>query len=387
RYAVDLLLRNPQSAAWLSETDGLTPRSGEAVLAEMRATTGRYEAQPEAVAALRAIRRSELLRLAMADILNELDVDTLGHALSELAGATIEATIELAARELAGVPKLAVIALGRWGGEELSYSSDADAMIVIDSEEPAATQVATTLVSRMRALLSQPGPDPALQLDLDLRPEGKGGPMVRSLASYTAYYRRWSSTWEAQALLRARVGAGDRELGERLLARTDRLRYPAEGLTHAQVVEIRKLKARMENERVGRGSDPRRNLKLGPGGLSDVEWVVQLQQLQHAGAHPELRTPYTIDALRAAQQLGLIESDDADALADAWAFASRIRNAIMLSRGRASDTIPTDIRELAAVAQLLGYGKGESSLLVEDWQRRARLARQVMDRLFWNLPG
>jgi glutamate-ammonia-ligase adenylyltransferase len=387
RYAVDLLLRNPQSAAWLSETDGLAPRSGEAILAEMRAATGRYDAQPEAVAALRAIRRSELLRLAMADILHELDVGTLGHALSELASATIEATIEVAGRGLAGVPKLAVIALGRWGGEELSYASDADGMIVIDSEDPAATQVATTLVGRVRTLLSQPGPDPALQLDLDLRPEGKGGPMVRSLASYTAYYRRWSSTWEAQALLRARVGLGDPELGERLLAGIDLLRYPPEGLTHAKVVEIRKLKARMENERLGRGSDPRRNLKLGPGGLSDVEWVVQLLQLEHAGAHPELRTPYTMDALRAAQGLGLIGLDDADALADAWVFASRIRNAIMLSRGRASDTIPTDIRELSAVAQILGYGKGESSLLIEDWQRRARLARQVMDRLFWQIPG
>ncbi|MCA0251844.1 MAG: bifunctional [glutamine synthetase] adenylyltransferase/[glutamine synthetase]-adenylyl-L-tyrosine phosphorylase [Actinobacteria bacterium] len=387
RYAVDLLLRNPQSAAWLSEADGLTPRSGEAVLAEMRAAIGRYDAQPEAVTALRAIRRSELLRLAMADILDELDVGALGHALSELAGATIDATIEVAGRELTNVPRLAVVALGRWGGEELSYASDADAMIVIDSEEPAATGVATTLIGRVRTLLSQPGPDPALQLDLDLRPEGKGGPMVRSLASYRAYYQRWSSTWEAQALLRARVGAGDRELGERLLAEIDPLRYPPGGISHAQVVEIRKLKARMENERIGRGSDPRRNLKLGPGGLSDVEWVVQLLQLEHAGSHPELRTPYTIDALRAAQELDLLSAEDADALADAWAFASRIRNAIMLSRGRASDTIPTDIRELSAVAQILGYGKGESSLLIEDWQRRARLARQVMDRRFWDVPG
>ncbi|MGC3952889.1 MAG: bifunctional [glutamine synthetase] adenylyltransferase/[glutamine synthetase]-adenylyl-L-tyrosine phosphorylase [Propionicimonas sp.] len=385
RYAVDLLLRNPQSAAWLSEADGLLPRSGEAILAEMRAASRRHEGQAEAVTALRAVRRSELLRLAMADLLDELDVASLGHALSELAGATVEAAIEVVAREFADPPRLAVIALGRWGGEELSYASDADAMIVIEAEDPAATQVATTLLGRLRTLLAQPGPDPALQLDLDLRPEGKGGPMVRSLASYRAYYQRWSSTWEAQALLRARVGAGDRELGQQLLAEVDRLRYPADGLTHAQLIEIRKLKARMENERIGRGSDPRRNLKLGPGGLSDVEWVVQLLQLQHAGTNPELRTPYTIGALRAAQGLGLIGDEDADALADAWLFASRIRNAIMLQRGRASDTIPTDIRELSAVAQVLGYGKGESSLLLDDYQRRARLARQVMDRLFWDI--
>ena len=114
---------------------------------------------------------------------------------------------------------------------------------------------------------------------------------------------------------------------------------------------------------------------------------MQLLQLRHAGGHPELRTPYTMAALRAAQALGLLGTEDADALAGAWVFASRIRNAIMLSRGRASDTIPTNPRELSAVAQILGYGKGESSVLVEDWQRRARLARQVMDRLFWELSA
>ncbi|MDQ7991899.1 MAG: bifunctional glutamine-synthetase adenylyltransferase/deadenyltransferase, partial [Propionicimonas sp.] len=236
---------------------------------------------------------------------------------------------------------------------------------------------------RLRGLLSQAGPDPALLIDLDLRPEGKGGPIVRSLGSYRAYYERWASTWEAQALLRARAGAGDRELGERLLASVEGLRYPPAGLTRAQLLEIRRLKARMETERMPRGSDPRGNTKLGPGGLSDVEWVVQLIQLQHAGRHPELRTPYTMAALHAAEVAGLVAAEDAQALADAWVFASRIRNAIMLLRGRASDTIPTDTRDLSAIAQILGYGKGESSLLVEDHRRRARLARQVMDRLFW----
>jgi len=382
RYAVDLLMRNPQSAAWLSEPDGLTPRTGEAIRAEMGAAAGRHEKEVDAGAALRAVRRSELLRLAMADLLGEIDIGALGHALSELAAATIDAGLEVVSRGVEA-PPLAVIAMGRWGGEELSYASDADAIVVVDADDPAATQTATSLVTRLRALLSLPGPDPALQIDLDLRPEGKGGPIVRSLASYRAYYGRWSSTWEAQALLRARVGAGDRELGERLLDSVAPLRYPPEGLTRSQLMEIRRLKARMENERIPRGSDPHRNTKLGPGGLSDVEWVVQLVQLQHAGRHPDLQTPYTMAALHTAEVAGLVAEADAHALADAWVFASRIRNAIMLLRGRASDTIPTDSRDLSAAAQILGYGKGESSLLVEDHRRRARLARQVMDRLFW----
>jgi glutamate-ammonia-ligase adenylyltransferase len=383
RYAVDLLLRAPQNAALLGDTDGLTPRPAEEVLAEMSAAARRHESADAAIAAVRASRRSELLRLAMADLLGELDVPTLGRALSELAGATIDAALEVASRGVQ-VPPIAVIAMGRWGGRELAYSSDADAMFVVaDSDSPEATSAATTVVSRLRALLAKPGPDPALEVDIDLRPEGKGGAMVRSLASYRAYYERWSSTWESQALLRASVGAGDRELGAALLADIDRLRYPKGGLSHAQVHEIRKLKARMEAERLPRGGDPGRHVKLGPGGLSDVEWTVQLLQLHHAAGDRSLRTTGTLEALEATVGAGLLDGTDAEALRAAWLFASRIRNAIMLLRGRAGDSLPTDVRELSAAAQVLGYAKGESSVFVEDYRRRTRLARQVMDRVFW----
>lgn len=382
RYAVNLLLRSPQNAALLGDAEGLAPRAGAAIAAEMRSAAGRHESSEDAIAAIRASRRNELLRLAMADLLGELDVTALGAALSEVTAATVDAALEVASRGLE-VPPLAVIAMGRWGGRELSYASDADAMFVLASDDPRHTAAATTAISRLRAMLSQPGPDPALQLDVDLRPEGKQGAIVRSLESYRAYYAKWSSTWEAQALLRAAPGAGEPGLAAALLAEIDGLRYPAEGLTQAQVHEIRRLKARMEAERAPRGGDPARNTKLGPGGLSDVEWVVQLLQLQHAHSVPALRTPATLDALAAVNEAGLLTDRDADALRDAWLLASRIRNAVMLFRGRASDSLPTDVRDLAAVAQILGYAKGESSLLVEDQLRRARLARQVMDRTFW----
>ena len=110
---------------------------------------------------------------------------------------------------------------------------------------------------------------------------------------------------------------------------------------------------------------------------------MQLVQLEHAWTCLGLRTSRTMDALAGAHEAGLIGADYARSLREAWEFASRIRNAVMLLRGRASDTIPTDIRDLSAVVQILGYNKGESSMLVEDYRRRARLARQVMDRLFW----
>lgn len=383
RYAVDLLLRAPQNAALLGDAEGLKPRPGAEILSGMRSAARRHDAPDAAVAAIRAARRSELLRLAMADLLGEVDVPTLGRALSDVMAATVDAALEVAARGV-NVPPITVIAMGRWGGREISYASDADAMFAVaDSDDPDSISAATTVISRLRALLAQPGPDPALSIDIDLRPEGKRGAMVRSMASYRAYYGRWSATWEAQALLRAAPGAGDADLAAELLASVDPVRYPAEGLTRAQLHEIRKLKARMEVERIPRGSDPSRNTKLGPGGLSDVEWVIQLLQLQHAADRPELRTPSTLDALAAAAAAGLLEASDAAALESAWLLASRIRNAMMLLRGRPGDTLPTDVRELSAVAQILGYAKGESSLLVEEHRRRARLARQVMDRVFW----
>jgi [glutamine synthetase] adenylyltransferase / [glutamine synthetase]-adenylyl-L-tyrosine phosphorylase len=383
RYAVDLLLRSPHNASLLGDADGLKPRTREEIVAEMNAAAHRHDVAEEAVAAIRAHRRSELLRLAMADLLGEIGLADLGAALSEVTSATIEAGLAVASRGVK-LPPLAVIALGRWGGAELSYASDADAIFVLaNSDQPEATANATTAISRLRTLLGKAGPDAALEIDIDLRPEGKQGAVVRSLASYRAYYQRWSSTWEAQALLRADYGAGDVDVAAEFLDVISPVRYPPEGLTPAQVSEIRKLKGRMEAERAPRSGSASRNTKLGPGGLSDVEWVVQLLQLRHGSRIAGLRTPSTMLALDAAVAADLLAGEDAETLRQAWTLASEIRNAIMLYRGRAADFLPSDVRELSAVAQILGYAKGESSLLVEEQLRRARLARHVMDHTFW----
>ena len=388
RYAVDLLLRAPQTAQLLSDGTSLT-RAQDDILREMTSSARRHDDPNAAVEAIRGVRRKELLRIAMADLLGRMDVAGVGDGLSDIMSATIDAALEVARREHPDAPDVAVIALGRWGGRELSYSSDADGMVVVaDSDDPEAVARGIRLVTRLRELLRRPGADPAVELDLDLRPEGKGGPIVRTLSSFRAYYEKWSSTWEAQALVRAAHGAGDRGLATALLEVVDGVRHPPGGISARQVNEIRKLKARMENERLPRGLDPRRHVKLGPGGLSDVEWCVQLLQLEHSHAAPDLRTPRTLAALDAARDGGFLTAEDAADLREAWVLGTRIRNATMLLRGRASDTIPTDARERAAVAHLLGYARGEASLFIDDWSRVARQSREVMDRVFWGLaPG
>ena len=148
--------------------------------------------------------------------------------------------------------------MGRWGGREMSYASDADAMFVMaDSEgESDRTKIAGAAITEMRKLLTRPSADPALAIDADLRPEGKGGALIRSLTAYHNYYSRWSSTWEMQALVRADALAGDATLGAQLIDEIDHRRWPEGGLTASQLTEIRKLKARVEAERLPRGANP-----------------------------------------------------------------------------------------------------------------------------------
>ncbi len=297
-------------------------------------------------------------------------------------------TAAVAARaEPEPLTRIAVIAMGRFGGHELSYGSDADVIFVHEPlpgvPEQRAAESAFAIVNEMIRLLQLPSVDPPLAVDADLRPEGRNGPLVRSLSSFAAYYRRWSLIWESQALLRAEPVAGDAELGERFIGLVDPLRHPPGGLAEDAVREIRRLKARMEAERVPRGADPTTHTKLGRGGLSDIEWTVQLLQLRHAHARPELRTTRTRRALAAAAEAGLLDAADAEVLDEAWLLASRVRNAVMLVRGRPQDTFPADTRESAAVARYLGYEPGEVGRMLDDYRRTTRRARAVVERLFY----
>jgi [glutamine synthetase] adenylyltransferase / [glutamine synthetase]-adenylyl-L-tyrosine phosphorylase len=384
----DLLVRAPEVLRLLADDVALAQRDPADVAASLRAAVTRHADPAAAVAAARSLRRHELLRVASADLLGLMPVRAVCAALSSVWVAVLAAALDVAIRAEAGKrgggpARIAVIGMGRLGGAELGYGSDADVLFVCDDDGDVG--FATAVAESVRRMLGAPSRDPALQVDADLRPEGRSGPLVRTLGSYRAYYAQWGEVWEAQALLRASFVTGDEELGRSFLDSVASVRYPSGGLDAARIREIRRIKARVDTERLPRGADPSTHTKLGRGGLADVEWTLQLLQLCHAHEVPALRTASTVDGLRAASAAGLLTEPDAAALEAAWTSATRARNAAMVVRGKPTDQLPRSGRELAAVARALGYPPGtDPGVAVDDYRRAARRARAVVERIFYD---
>jgi glutamate-ammonia-ligase adenylyltransferase len=397
QYVAGLLTRTPEAMRILADDAQLEPRSAEVLTTAWRQAVARAGDAAGGVRVLRSLRRQELLRIACADLLGRLDVVAVGHALHAVAVATLRAGLDAALRSwatdagvsVADVPvDLAVIGMGRLGGAEMGYGSDADVLFVHrvrpGADEGRAASVANAVAHALRRLLGEPAPDPAFDVDADLRPEGRSGALSRSLEAFAQYYQRWVATWEVQALLRAEPVAGDEQLGREFMALVDPLRYPGAGLSSEQVGEIRRMKARVESERLPRGADPATHTKLGRGGLADVEWTVQLLQLQHAAVHPALQVTSTVTALPALADAGLLDAEQADALQAAWQLASRARNAVFLVRGRPGDQLPRPGLELNGVARACGYGADiDAGQFLDDYRRITRRAHGVVEQVFY----
>ncbi len=389
RFVGELLDLAPESVVWLDDDAELRPRPIEELRDEARAVLARHSEPDAAAKVLRTMRRREVLRLAFAAIVGTCTVEELGRGLSDITQQHLEAVLR-AIRRPAGEEgdgiEFGIIAMGRFGGRELGFGSDADVMYVFrpaGAESQEAQRRAQHIVSELQRLTS----DARLPLDLDadLRPEGRNGVMARSLDAYRAYYARWSLTWEAQALLRARPAAGDASLLADFEELADQIRYP-HVIGEQEVREVKRIKARVENERLPQGADPRRHLKLGRGSLSDVEWFVQLLQLRKATDVPELRTTSTLRALTAATDAGFVSERDATVLRDAWLIASRARSALTLWLNKTSDVLPVERTQLEGVARLLEYPPGSASQLEEDYLAATRRARRVFERAFYGEP-
>jgi [glutamine synthetase] adenylyltransferase / [glutamine synthetase]-adenylyl-L-tyrosine phosphorylase len=397
RMVADLLVRAPEALQLLADPTALASRDPAEVAVSLHATASRHHDLGAAVTAARALRRHELFRIACADLLGLLDLEAVCVALSSVWTAVLASALDVALRaeterRQTQPARIAVIGMGRLGGAELGYGSDADVLFICEpvpgagsgtDAEVNAVGFATSVAESVRNLLGSPSQDPPLVIDTGLRPEGRVGPLVRTLSSYQAYYSQWAQTWEAQALLRAVPLAGDVGLGERFIEMIDPVRYPPNGLSVHQTTEIRRLKARVDAERLPRGADRTTHTKLGRGGLADVEWTIQLLQLQHAHEVPTLRTPSTSTALRAAAKAGLLAQADAETLLAAWQLVTKTRNVLTLVRGKQVDQLPSSGRDLAAVARALGRSADDDpGEVVDEYRRITRRARAVVERSF-----
>jgi glutamate-ammonia-ligase adenylyltransferase len=329
------------------------------------------------IGTVRRFARRRKLRIAARDIVGDADIASTLGSLTDSADASVAGGIHIAA---AGDPTgFGVVAMGKWGGGELSYGSDLDLIYVFDDE--ARREDAIRIATDLAKVLSEPSRHgEAYSLDAGLRPEGRQGPLARSLESYRRYYEEWAEPWEMLALVKARPAAGDEKLGSRFLEMVSGYLWQ-ENLSAEFLRSIRDIKARVEKERIPAGEDADYHLKLGPGSISDIEFLTQLQQLRHGGANTGLRVPGTLHALQLLSEYQLLPSGDVRALSEAYLFCTRVRLRLHLQVGRAVDSLPTNPDDLRSLAASLGFER--SSELRDEYRRVTRRARLVFESRFY----
>ncbi|MGH8978377.1 MAG: bifunctional [glutamine synthetase] adenylyltransferase/[glutamine synthetase]-adenylyl-L-tyrosine phosphorylase, partial [Acidimicrobiia bacterium] len=374
------LHRQPEFLDALADDDVLAPEPSRAdLVADALDTLDWREDDRARRNGLRRFKRRELLRVGARDLLGFGDLESVGRELSNVADASVEAAL----RSLEPSIPFAVIGVGRLGGRELSYASDIDVLFVFDGEGALAFDRAEQVATRLMAAIGETTAEgKTFRVDARLRPEGKQGHLARSIAGYEAYWRERAEVWEFQALTRARVVAGDTTLGEAFIDRAQQHVY-REPFVEPWRREIRRMKARIERERIPPGEDPRFHLKLGRGSLSDVEFTVQLEQLAHGAEQTDVRDPSTRGALTALVQIDAIAPGDAARLFESYELCERARNYRYLLTGASSDSLPGDSDETEKLARMLGYEHRPQQSLREEYRRVTRRARDVVERIFY----
>jgi glutamate-ammonia-ligase adenylyltransferase len=373
----EVLGANPDLLDRLPYPERLQTQEWHALLASARAAVAWRDDREDRQRALQRWQQRHLLGIGARDVLGHATVDVVGADLTALA----EASLEAALADLQPTVPFAVVAFGRLGGAELGYASDLDLAFVhssTDGTDLAATEEAERVAAGLLRYLG--GATPAERVwavDASLRPEGRNGPLSRSLEGWRTYLSRWASMWERQAYLRVRTVAGDEALGDTLVRHIDEAVW-SRPFGEEEAREVRRMKVRIERERLGPGEDPEFHLKLGRGSLSDIEFTVQLLQLRHgiAGAR-------TLGALEALVEAGHLPDDEADALGESYRFCERTRNRSFLVVGP-GDSLPLRPEQATPLARSLGFTVAG---LREEYRRVTRRARRIVERRFYDRAG
>jgi glutamate-ammonia-ligase adenylyltransferase len=370
----DMLSDHPDAARRLAALVGVSSAFADALVAGPSLVGSLSELPSGQRALFPGDTRAGLVRVAGAFASGDLRVPESGRCLAAVADGLIAGAVSA---EAPSVP-MTVIALGSLGAEELGFASDLDLLFVYDGEGhedfEAASGAAERILERVRA--------EGWQTDSDLRPEGRSGPLARSMASYLEYWQRWAETWEFQALLRARFVAGDEGLGRRFLSNASDFAYP-ESLTFEQVAGIRRMRVRMEEERIRSVEARRFHFKLGYGGLADVQFAVELSLMLNGFAHAEVRRSNTLEALGALRALGSIDRSVAEALEEAHVFLTNVKGWLEIERRVPAEALPQTPEAVATLAHRMGYEERARHRFLQDYLRVTRRARRAMERVFY----
>jgi glutamate-ammonia-ligase adenylyltransferase len=370
----DALSDRPDAARRLASLVALSSAFADTLVARPRAVRALFELPALERTLFPTNSEDELVRVGGAFASRELRVPDLGRRLSALADQVVAAAL---ASETPAVP-VAVLALGKLGGEELSFASDLDLLFVYEGEGTADFEAANRTAERILQRIRAAG----WEADANLRPEGRSGPLARSMASYLEYWERWAETWEYQALLRARFVAGDELLGRRFVSNASDFAYP-EQLTFEQVAAIRRMRVRIEEERVRPLEARRFHFKLGYGSLADVQFAAELALMRHGFEHPEVRRRHTLEALEVLASKRLMEDSVALSLGDAYTFLSEIKAMLELERRVRVEALPPTPEGISALARSLGYEERHRHRFLQDYRRITRKARLAMERVFY----
>ena len=410
-YLADMLITSPELFDLLTvptlieRSKTLTEKQEEAVQVVAEAPEGRT------LPMLRRYKNDEIWRIALRNILGNATLPTTTEELSDLAEAVLQAIypeIDAELREAHGTPlasdgtpvTFAIIAMGKFGGRELNFSSDLDVMYVYSADGettkgmPNVEYFAAVGLALVNRLAGNQGIG-IYEIDLRLRPHGAGGAIALPLAGYQHYYDTTALVWERQALTRARVVAGDTEaLGTEFLEIADAFCYN-DALTAEEIAEIVHTRKRKEVQATRRTSTRRRgrsktqtpivNVKSGYGGLVDIEFVVQILQLVHGGEAPSVRVQNTPLAISKLYELGVLTEVQRDGLSEAYLFLRRVENALRIVHDRPLDALPKNRAELAQLARRLGYVETEGGSIVDaflqDYGKWTETTRSLFNQI------
>ncbi|HET9310443.1 MAG TPA: DUF294 nucleotidyltransferase-like domain-containing protein, partial [Actinomycetota bacterium] len=372
RDVADLLATDPVAARRLANIAGASSFATDLLVAD----PSRIRGLSDTLLGAETDAAGELVDAVARTAGRELSPRETGEALSDVARRVVREA--LAAADPPDDLPFAVVGMGKLGARELNVASDLDLMFVYEGEGADDQARAARVAEDVLRYVREAGWEP----DADLRPEGRNGPLARSIAGYLEYWQRYAEPWEFQALLRARAVAGDADLGRRFELNAADVAYPPDGLTIDRVADMLHMRERIERERVRPPEAARFNFKLGIGSLADVQFAVELSLLRHGGDHPEVRSRRTLEAIDRLAAANLMRGSIARDLGEAFVFCTDVKNALEMDRRLHAEALPADPEEQTALARMLGYEEHPRQSFIDDYLRVTRRGRRAMERVF-----